>query len=290
MLPSLREELRNAERFLISHHIADARLEAEMLLMHTLEMGRIELYVRLEEPLCSETAKVFWHLVRRRCSNEPTAYILKQCQFYGIDLYIDPRALIPRPESELLVEEGLRFASQRFPPPVPCLIAEVGTGSGAIAIALALHLPQAKIYATDISTDALEVARINCEQHQVTQRVHLLLGDMLHPLPQRVDIIMANLPYVRDAELEEVSPEIKDFEPRVALAGGVDGLNEIRRLLSQAEYKLLPGGLVLLEMGHGQAGVVASLAGRHFPNARIDLIPDLGGIERVASVLDYSSY
>jgi release factor glutamine methyltransferase len=183
------------------------------------------------------------------------------------------------------VEEALEFAGQRFLSGAPCSIADVGTGSGVLAIALALHLPQAKIYAIDISAAALEVARINCQQHKVTQQVHLLLGDMLHPLPEKVDIILANLPYVRDAELNGLSPEIKDFEPRVALAGGADGLEKIRQLLPQAKQKLFPGGLMLLEMGQGQGAAATALVRSHFPTARIDLIPDLGGIERVIRVV-----
>lgn len=286
MLLSLREELYQAEGIFDSHHILDARLEAELLLMHTLGIGKTELYVRLKDQLPPEATKRFRHLVQRRCSHEPTAYILNHCKFYGVDFYIDSRALIPRPETELLVEEVLMFSSQRFSPTMPLLIAEVGTGSGALAITIALHLPQAEIYAIDISSAALEVASINCEKHHVTQKVHLLHGDMLDPLPTRVNIILANLPYVRDAELVELIPEIKDFEPKIALAGGADGLDKIRRLLPQVEKKLLPGGLVLLEIGQGQADAVASLAGSYFTNTRVDFVPDFGGIERVARVFN----
>jgi release factor glutamine methyltransferase len=285
LLVDLKEELHKAENTLASHHIDDARIEAELLLMHTLGIGRAELYTRLDEPLSHSMAERFWHLVQHRLCHEPTAYILKQCQFYGLDFYIDSRALIPRPESELLVEEVLKFAGQRLHPEKPCSIAEVGTGSGAIAIALALHLPKAEIYATDISAAALEVAHINCQKHKVAQQVHLLLGDMLQPLPEPVNIILANLPYVRDVELNELSQEIRNFEPRVALAGGADGLDKIRQLLPQAEQKLLPEGLVLLEIGHGQGAAAVALVESHFPTAKVDLIPDLGGIERVVRVV-----
>lgn len=282
---SLKEELYKAETTLTSQHIADARLEAELLLMHTLGIGRTELYIRLEQPLNSSVAEEFWDLVQQRLHHKPTAYILKQCQFYGVDFYIDSRALIPRPESELLVEEVLKFARQRFNSDDSYLIADVGTGSGALAIALALHLPQAEIYAIDISAAALEVARINCQKHKVSQQVHLLLGDMLHPLPERVDIIIANLPYVKDSELNQLSPEIKNFEPGIALYGGANGLEKISQILPQAKQKLLPNGLMLLEIGQGQGASVMALVGSYFPAAKIDLIPDLGGIERVVSVL-----
>ena len=281
---SLKEELCKAENTLSSNYIDDARIEAELLLMHALGVGKAELYTRLDESLPPSVMEKFWYSVQHRLCHEPTAYILKQCQFYGLHFYIDSRALIPRPESELLVEEALMFANRHFSPESPCSIAEVGTGSGAIAIALALHLPEAEIYATDISADALEVARINCQKYKVAQRVHLLLGDMLQPLSEPVNIILANLPYVRDSEMNDLSPEIREFEPGVALAGGIDGLDKIRQLLPQARQKLLPEGLVLLEIGYGQGAAVTDLVEGHFPAAKVDLIPDLAGIERVVRV------
>jgi release factor glutamine methyltransferase len=284
-LVNLREELRKADKTLTSYHIDDARIEAELLLMHALGVGRAELYTRLEESLPPLMAERFWYSVQNRLLHEPTAYILKQCQFYGLNFYIDSRALIPRPETELLVEETLNFTSQYISLKSHCSIAEVGTGSGAIAVALAIHLPQAEIYATDISADALEVARINCENYGVTEKVHLLLGDMLQPLSQRVDVILANLPYVRDAEMNELIPEIREFEPEVALAGGIDGLDKIRWLLPQARQKLLPGGLVLLEIGYGQGSEAVVLVESHFPAAEVDLVPDLAGIERVVRIV-----
>jgi len=281
---SLKDELRKAENAFTSHHIDDARIEAELLLMHILGVGRAELYTRLDEPLPPSAMERFWYSVQNRLCHEPTAYILKQCQFYGLDLYIDSRALIPRPETELLVEEVLKFANRHFSSESPFSIAEVGTGSGAIAIAIALHLPGAEIYATDISADALEVARINCQKYKVTEKVHLLLGDMLQPLSESVNIILANLPYVRDGEMDSLSPEIREFEPGIALAGGVDGLDKIRLLLPQARQKILPGGLVLLEIGYGQSAAVTTLIEDYFPSAKVDLIPDLAGIERVVRV------
>lgn len=283
-LASLRDGLQKAESLLTSHHIDDARFEAELLLMHALGIGRARLYLELEQPLPASTEEKFWNLIQHRLSHEPTAYILKQCQFYGIDLYIDSRALIPRPETELLVEEALDYTSRSNSPCGYFSIVDVGTGSGAIAVALAHHLPQAKIYAIDISKDALEITAINCQKHKVSQRVHLLHGDMLYPLYERVNIIVANLPYIRDQDISELIPEIKDFEPGMALAGGIDGLDKIRQLLPQASQKLLPGGLILLEIGQGQSSAAVDLARSYFPDAKIDLIPDLAGIDRVVRV------
>jgi len=282
---SLKQALRKAETLFASRSIPDARIEAELLLRHSLGIDKVELYAGLERPLSSPEADGFWCLVERRLRHEPTAYILKQCQFYGIDLYVDSRALIPRPESEMLVEMALEFAGRHFPSNAPCSLADVGTGSGAIAIAVAWHLRRAKVYAMDISAEALEVARINCERHGVEGQVNLLLGDMLRPLPERVNIIAANLPYVRDEELPQLMLEIREFEPLQALAGGFDGLDQVRRLLSQAEERLLPGGLILLEIGQGQSAEARRLAKACFPEADVDLVPDLAGIDRVLRVL-----
>jgi release factor glutamine methyltransferase len=158
-------------------------------------------------------------------------------------------------------------------------IAEVGTGSGAIAISLALELPEAKIYATDISAPALEVARRNCQKHEVIDRICFLSGDMLEPLPEPVDLIIANLPYVRKSQLAGMR-----FEPRLALDGGSDGMGKIRRLCRQLGGKLRPGGFLLLEIGEGQGKEVTALLNALFPTGKIKLMPDLSGIERVVSL------
>lgn len=188
--------------------------------------------------------------------------------------------LIPRPETELLVEKAIALAATTLPQPY--LAADIGTGCGAIALALALNTPQARIYATDISAAALTVARRNCERHGVTDTVTLLHGDLLHPLPQRVHLILANLPYVKESE--QLSLEISRFEPRLALDGGSDGTEVIERLLSQAGEKLLPGGAILLEVGYDQGQKALQLAKEHFPEARIGITPDLRGCERVLSI------
>lgn len=282
---SLKEALRKAETIIASQNIPDAHIEAELLLRHSLGMEKVELYTRLDQPLSFSESERFWGLVQQRLRHEPTAYITKQCQFYGIDFYVDSRALIPRPESELLVEITLEFVRQRLPAGEAFSLVDVGTGSGALAIAVALHLPQANIYAVDVSAQALEVARINCEKHGVTEQVHLLLGDMLEPLPEPVTVILANLPYVTDVEMPQLMPEIRDFEPVVALAGGADGLEKVRQLLPQAKERLLPGGLLLMEIGQGQGTVAAALARSYFPAGQVDSTPDLGGVDRVVRVL-----
>lgn len=281
----IRETLRQAEATIAAHGIADARIEAELLLMHSLGIGKAELYARRGEPLLPSDNERFLHLVERRLRREPTAYILNQCQFYGLDLYVDARVLIPRPETELMVDIALAYTKQSFPQGQACSVADIGTGSGAIAIALALHLPQAKVYATDLSPEALEVARINCGKYGVERQIHLLLGNMLEPLPESVSLIVANLPYVRDSDLPSLMPEIREFEPPSALLAGEDGLDQIVQLLSQAGHKLLPNGAILLEIGLGQWPGAMAMARNHFPDSQIDLIPDLANIDRVLRVL-----
>jgi release factor glutamine methyltransferase len=281
---NLREALRQAEARLTSQNIPDARIEAEILLMHALGIERAELYARLAEPLPSASGEEFQHCLERRLRHEPTAYILGWCEFYGVRLQVDSRVLIPRPETELLVETALAFLERRLGTEQPCQVADVGTGSGAIAIALAIHLPQAHLYATDASSGAVDVARLNCVRHGVEGRVELLVGDLLEPLSQPVDLVVANLPYVKDADIPGLMPEIRDFEPLDALAGGADGLDKVRRLLSGAKRHLLPQGAVMLEIGLGQADEAVSVAKRHFPESRVDLLKDFAGIERVLRI------
>jgi len=271
---TLKEALSRARGILAKHDIEDAPLEAELLLRHTLKIDRTQMYLDLDRELSPQPEEIFWQLVECRLNGEPTAYIIGRREFYGLDFYVDPHTLIPRPESELLVEIALELAQDR---PLST-IAEIGTGCGAIAISLALELPQAKIYATDISATALEVARLNCQKHGVADRVHLLQGDMLEPLPEPVDLLIANLPYVRQAELAPTS-----FEPVIALDGGADGTERIGKLCRQAQSKLSARGSLLLEIGQWQGEAITSLLESLFPDGEIEVLPDLGGIERVVS-------
>lgn len=307
---TVKEARYQAAMTLATHAIGDAPLEAELLLMHVLGIDRTHLYMRLEDELLPGEEQALHHLLNRRLTREPLAYITGHREFFGYDFLVASGVLIPRQESELLVEEAIDFVKRHFlgfaeysrasnetsisrestdgNPSTPLqpernpVIAEIGTGSGAIAISLALRLPQAKVYATDISPPALEIAAINCKLHNV--RIHLLEGDLLDPLPQPADIIIANLPYVRDEEWRGLSPEIKKYEPAVALAGGRDGLDFIRQLLVNVPEKLRPGGIVLLEIGLAQAPELVLWTKDLFPEARIELARDLGGIVRVFKV------
>ena len=280
------QALRQATATLESHHISEAHLEAEVLLMHALTLSRAQLYSHLEREMPPDEAQDFANFVKLRIRGEPVAYIIGHKEFFGHDFQVDRRVLIPRPETELLVEKALEFAKGRVSSleDMPLIIADIGTGCGAIAISLALELPGAKIYGTDISHEALEVAKANCTKHGVDLQVRLLWGDMLDPLPEPIHFIVANLPYVEDAELEQLPPEIREFEPRIALAGGADGLDNIRRLLMEAKGKLRPRGAILMEIDPRQSQDVMELAESCFPTSEVHVARDLRGLDRVITL------
>jgi release factor glutamine methyltransferase len=272
---TIRQALSRARQVLAAHHVEDSPLESEILLRHALSIGRVELYSDFDRKLTPEEDKKFWQLAERRLTGEPSAYITGHREFYGFDFYVDPGVLIPRPETELLVEKAIELAQKR----AVATIADIGTGCGAIAISLAVNLPEVMVYATDLSEAALEVARWNCQEYGVADRVRFLEGDLLDPLPEPVDLIVANLPYVRERELSRVNT--RGFEPSLALDGGRDGLEEIRRLCHQAKAKLNPGGSLLLEIGMGQKEAVTRLLQSLFPKASIEVTRDLSGIDRL---------
>lgn len=247
---------------------------------HILNFERVYLYVNTKASWFPEHKAALTELVQRRLAHEPLAYILQQKEFFGVELYVDQRALVPRPETEHLVEAALELALRRG----ALQIADVGTGCGAVAVALALKLPQTKVYAIDISTSALEVAEANCRTYGLGRRVHLLQGNLLDPLPGRVDLIVANLPYVKKHDFASLAAEIRDHEPALALDGGGDGLWWIRQLLCQAPAKLQAGGSMLVEIGFDQKEAVLKLAGHFFPTASIGALPDLAGLDRVIRI------
>lgn len=285
----------------------DARLEAEVLLMHLLGLSRAQLYSRWPESLNAAQESALEELVARRGRGEPLAYITAHREFFGLDLVVDRRVLIPRPETELLVESALAWLirskskdapvhpglvevrSRQAQSGTPRLIADVGTGSGAIAISLAFHCPDAIVYATDVSAEALEVARCNAIRHRVEDRVIPLQGDLLAPLPEPVDLLVANLPYVKEADLPRwcgaAQVELA-WEPEVALVGGSDGLNLVRRLLDQALGYLWPGGALFMELGWGQGRQACELARSSFPEAQVSLHKDLAGLDRMVAILN----
>jgi|SRR5581483_2128579 len=215
-------------------------LEAEMLLSSVLQKPRTEIFAHPETKVRFQDLVRFETLVRRRHGGEPVAYLTGEKEFYGLRLKVDRRALIPRPETEELVLEALKQH--------PRSVADIGTGSGAIALALAAHLPKASIYATDISEEALDLARENALRLKLDARIKFLRGNLAEPLPEPVELMVANLPYIMSPWLKNLPKEITEFEPNLALDGGVDGLKYYRELFARASEKLLPGGKILYEL------------------------------------------
>lgn len=257
--------------------IGSARLDAELLAAHALGLSRVQLYTQFDRPLAPAELAAYRELVRRRQAGEPVAYITGHKEFWSLDLLVDSRVLIPRPDTETLVEEAL----ERLAPGAPAQVADVATGSGAIALALAKSRPELTVFASDASTDALTVARANAER--LALPVTFLPGPLVEPLRPHApfDLIAANLPYVPTAEIAGLAAEVQ-AEPRQALDGGPDGLDLVRALVGAAPAVLRAGGALVLEIGVGQAEATAALlraAGFGDVRAR----RDLGGIERVVS-------
>ncbi len=281
----VQEALRHAVLSLRALGIPDARLEGELLLMHSLGWERVRLYSHRDAAIPQEREEAFASNLQRRLQREPLPYILGSREFYGLEFYVDSRVFIPRPETELLVEEALAFARKLAPTERDSIrMADIGTGSGAIAVALAVNLPHVSIYATDLSPDALQVAALNAQRHGVSHRVLLLQGDLLEPLPAPVDIIVANLPYIPDAVLGSLPPEISLGEPPLALLGGESGTEVISRLLLQAQGRIRSPGLLLLEFGDDQSAAHLRLAEERLPEASAGVIKDLAGLDRLLRV------
>ena len=262
----LRDVIQQLEAPMAAAGIPDARLEAEVMIMNVMRVPRHRIYAYQEEEVPEEAQKVLQELVERRLKREPLAYIMGHKEFYGVDLLVRPGVLIPRPETEGLVEQTLFAAMMHMEEEGSFVIAEPGTGCGAISVSLAIHLPAARIVATDLYETPLRVAEVNVQRHNVADRVTLLQGDLLEPVSDQVDLIVANLPYIPTETIETLQPEIQ-WEPREALDGGSDGLDLIKRLLQQAQAKLKPGGAILLEVDPQQVGPIESEVGSLFPSA-----------------------
>ena len=275
----LRTVIQDTHQKLESAGIPDARLEAEVLVMSVLRMPRQAIFAEQEREVSEQQQVALDELLERRYTREPLAYILGQREFYGINVVLTPAVLIPRPESEGLVEHAL-FMAMMGMESTDLTIADVGTGSGAIAINLAMHLPMGRIFAVDISDSVLDVAAYNIRAHGVGDRVSLAIGDLLDAVPEPLDLIVANLPYIPTDRISTLQPEVQK-EPVLALDGGADGLDLIRRLLAQAENKLKSHGIILLEMDPDQVPVVAELALQHFPKGSTDVEQDLAGMDRI---------
>ena len=278
-MPLLREAVQQTHRTLEASHIPDARLEAEVMLMNVMRLQRHDLFSQQETEVSPQQEETLAHILERRLQREPLAYILQYKEFYGVNLLVNTDVLIPRPETECMVEHALFMALMGMETP-KLVIADVGTGTGAIAINLAMHLPAARIFAVDYADAVLDVAAYNIRAHNVGDRVTLGKGDLLEPIPEPVDLILANLPYVPSGRIPDLQPEIR-WEPQQALDGGPDGLDLIRRLLQQAPSKLKEHGIVLLELDPEQVPAVQAMAEEIFPEAEMSVEKDLAQRDRI---------
>lgn len=269
------EILRRAEGYLGQHGCDNPRLDAGLLLAHVLGVARIQLYVQHERFLQPGEIDAFRELVRRRGRREPVAYLTGCREFWSMSFHVDPRVLIPRPDTETILEAVEEQV------PEPDRFADVGTGSGCLACALAGMYPHARGTAIDRDPRALEVAGRNLARLGFEEQVELCAGDLLEPLGSaEVDLVCANLPYVPSAELDGLPPDIRLYEPLAALDGGPDGLGPIRALVQQSPQRLAPEGALVIEVGEGQAGPVGDLC-RRAGLADVTTRRDLAGTERV---------
>ncbi len=260
------------------------RLDAQILLAHVLEADRTWLFAHHDHPLTVDQAEAFTDLVARRIRREPVAYMLGRKEFYGLDFVVDKRVLIPRPETEMLVDFLLAHVKEEREQPI--VIADVGTGSGAIAVTTATLAPSnSRIYGLDISPDALVVAQENGKRLAPHASLTFMVSDLLAALPEPVDVIVANLPYVTDGEYTDLAPEIRKYEPQLALTAGHQGLDSIQRLLAQVGDHLKPGGIVILEIGHQQGPAVQQLAEEMQPTPYfVGLRQDYSGHTRMVTI------
>ena len=278
-MASIRETIRETHQTLETIGIPDARLEAEVMVMTVMRMNRQNIFAEQETQVPANEAQQLAEIIAQRLERVPLAYILGYREFYGINVVVTPSVLIPRPETEGMVEHTLFMALMGMETR-ELSIADVGTGSGAIAVNLAIHLPAARIYAVDISEPALDVAAWNIRAHSVADRVRLGHGDLLEAVPEPVDVIVANLPYIPTQRIPELQPEVRQ-EPGMALDGGPDGLDLVRRLLLQAPGKLNSPGIILLELDPDQFPATEAEALQHFPDAEITAEQDLAHQDRI---------
>jgi len=269
-----------ATTYFDTHEIDSPRTTAEILLSHVLNIRRIDLYLRYDQPLTSDELERFKALIKRRMSREPVAYILGRKEFWSMDLHVTKDVLIPRPETECLVEKSLEILALDANVKSK-LILELGTGCGAVILALASENPRHSYWATDISVNATRIARQNALQNDLNAKIQFITGDWFAPLGSKTsvfDLIVSNPPYIKSGDLAQLQPEIHAYEPLPALDGAADGLGCLRHIIHSAYRFLKPGGALVLEFGHDQKAPLKQM------------IAECGEYERVSFYQDYSGY
>ncbi|WP_172679253.1 peptide chain release factor N(5)-glutamine methyltransferase [Paenibacillus pini] len=277
---SIREAFAEASSFLTAREVTEPKRSAQLLLEHVLHISGAAYYMALPEPFPAERRHAWEEIINRRAAGEPVQYITGEQEFYGILFAVTPDVLIPRPETELLVEGIIEQAARLWPDgDMPLTCADIGTGSGAIAVTLALQSPQWQVFASDISAAALQVAARNAEGSDA--QVAFREGNLLEPFAGTpLDIIVSNPPYIPAADIDGLQPEVRDHEPHTALDGGTDGLAPYRIMMQQLSLLPAPPRLIGFELGMGQAGDVAELLRQAGHWDEIIIIPDLAGIDR----------
>jgi release factor glutamine methyltransferase len=283
---TLKSVLKEAADTLSSIRIEQPRLEAELLLAHVLKLRKEDLIIHPDRELTGPQEEKFQQLVERRCRKEPLAYIVGHREFWSLEFKVNSKVLIPRPETEGVVERLLNLAGDEIDEK-SIRILDVGTGSGILAIVAALEFPKARVTAVDNSDDALEIARGNALRHKVANRIEFLKMDLMRDwhLPENdlYDYVLSNPPYIPSHELETLMPDVRDYEPQAALDGGPDGLASYRCIVANAFPYLKPGGHLIFEVGDDQAGSVKQNLQAHGGWDEIQIIQDLSGRDRVVS-------
>ena len=274
-MPTVASAIADVARDLSQAGIERARVEAEII-VRAAGFTREYIILHPETPLSTEQAALIQSLVSRRAAREPLPYVLGETEFYSLSFHVSPSAIVPRPETEILAEAAIERAHQTH----STTAADIGTGCGCLAVVLAREVPDARLLAVDISLDALLLARRNIQRHRLDGRVLPLCSDLLSAVRCPLDFVVANLPYIPSPDFDQLQPEVRDFEPRLALNGGADGLGIIRRLCLQLTTHLNDGGFAALEVGAGQARTAAKLL-HHAGLRDIEILFDYSGIERV---------
>lgn len=283
--PTVREALKRAIERLEASGIPDAASEAEFLLTYLLKIKRHQIFIDPQRPLTESETAAFDSFIERRIRREPAQYITGETEFRGLAFKVTRDTLIPRPETELLVDAALDAASSLRGAETLTAV-DLCTGSGCIAVSFAKEFQECRVLATDISGAALNVAKENAKKHGVSNRIEFIEGDLFTPLEGKkahLHLILSNPPYVSDAEMKTLEPEVADWEPQAALRGGADGLLYYRRIIEGAPAHLLPNGRLIIEIGWGQAARIRELLDNSGRFTKISIIKDYAGVERVVT-------
>ena len=270
------EVIQRSTEYLAKRGVESPRLQTELLLAHVLKLPRLKLYLNFDRPLAESEVEATRTLVKRRGQREPLQHLTGSTSFCGYEILVGPQALIPRPETEVLAEQAWLWLAGRAAGPLSVL--DFGTGTGCLAIALAVHVPAARVLALDVSAEALELARRNAVANQLGDRIEFLMSDGFAALPSGVqfDLIVTNPPYIASVEVGALEPEVRDYDPRLALDGGSDGLDFYRRLAAEGQRFLRARGRLMAEFGDDQAEAIRGLfEAQGWPV--LELIPDLSG-------------